>query len=500
MSAPDEAPALAVADTPALQRVLGRYDATCIVIGAIIGVGIFFTPSKVARLAGSAEMALLAWGVGGLIALCGALTFAELGARYPHAGGQYEILRDACGPFPAFLFVFCNATAVQAGAIAIIALICANHLAVALGGAELSARGAVLAATALIAAVTAANGIGVRFGAGIQNTTVVIKVAALLAVTLVAVGYAGVASPDAAPGAPVESVVQAAGDPGAQAASAAAPVLVLLFSAIVPSFFSYGGWQHALWIAGEVREPRRTLPLAIIVGVLVVIATYLAANWAFLHLLGYEAVTQSGALAADAVTQVFPAYGGRLIAAAVGVSAFGVLNAQLLSGPRLIYRMAGDGRFFRPFARVHPSRHTPLAAIVLLGGMGLALLLAAAAVSERAIDAVDRLTTGVVFVDGIFFALTALSLFVLRRRHGQPASPGNAAVVTPRLRLGYPVAPAIFVLGEIGIMLGAYADATTRGASVIGLLWVAVAAIVYVLLFRANRGAAEAVAVPQSEA
>lgn len=449
----------------ALPRVLGPISAMSVVIGAIIGVGIFFQPSRVARTAGSADMALLAWTVGGVIAMCGALTFAALGARYPNAGGQYEILRDAYGPLPAFLFVFCNATAVQTGAIAIIALICAQNLAIAFAGGELPSRFAVVAAAALIGGVTLANAWGVRWGAGIQNLTVAAKLATLAAVTLVAAAFAPAA---AGPAAVIAAV-------GGGAAVSSSP-LVLLFAAIVPSFFAYGGWQHALWIAGEVREPRRNLPLAIIGGVLIVVVAYLLVNWAYLRLLGYDAVTRSGALAADAIARVWPQSGRRVTAAAVAMSAFGVLNAQLLSGPRLVYRMALDGRFFGSFAHVSERRGTPLPAVLLLGGLGLSLLLLAAAFSTSAFHAIDRLTTGVVFIDGVFFALTGMAIFVLNRRG-----------TMDRMRLGYPWIPAVFIAGEIGIIFGAYADASTRSAAVIGVGWIFAALLVFVLFFRRER-------------
>lgn len=470
------APAAGGDDATALRRVLGPIDASCVVIGAIIGVGIFFTPSRVATLAGSAPMALLAWGVGGVIALAGALTFAELGARFPHAGGQYEILRDAWGRLPAFLFVFCNATATQAGAIAIIALLCTQNLSVAVMG-QLPGSGAAVAISALlIVLVTIANAVGVRWGSGIQNLTVAAKLLTLLLIVILALTVTSPAASLVA-GADGGQPLGGASSPGGAAGGTGTGMLLLLFAAIVPSFFAYGGWQHALWIAGEVRDPRRTLPMAIVGGVIVVVAAYILANWAYLHLLGYERVTASGSLAADAVARAWPVYGKRLTAGGVAISAFGVLNAQLLSGPRLIYRMAVDGRFFAPFARVSAGGRTPVAAIVLLGALGLALLMLAAGFSDNAISAIDRLTTGAVFIDGIFFVLTGAALFVLRRR-------GDSEKQTLRVRLGYPFAPALFVLGEVGIIIGAYTEASTRSAAKIGIGWILAAAALYAVFFR----------------
>lgn len=449
-----------------LRRVLGPWDAACVVIGAIVGVGIFFTPSRVAALAGSADMAVLAWVVGGGIALLGALTFAQLGVLYPHAGGQYEILRDAYGSLPAFLFVFCNATAIQGGAIAIIAIVCAQNLGIFIAGEAPAGLPLLALASLLIALVTAANIVGVRWGAAVQNLTVVAKVAALAVIILfgaAAARHAALASPPAsAATAPAASVATGA------AATSAFGAAAILFAAIVPSFFSYGGWQHALWIAGEVRDPRRNLPLAIIGGVVLVVVVYVLVSWAYLRLLGYAGVTGSSALAADAVGAVWPQRGRMLAAGAVALSAFGVLNAQLLSGPRLLYRLALDGRFFALTGRVHGRFGTPAAAIALLAAFGLALLWLARA------RGADLLLTGVVFVDGIFFALTGAAVYFLPRRRESEI-----------LGLARWFVPGLFVLGETAIVLGAYTEPAVRGAALLGLAWIAAAVICYGLFFRA---------------
>jgi APA family basic amino acid/polyamine antiporter len=275
-------------------RVLGGLDAGCVVIGAIIGVGIFFTPSRVAELTQTAPLALMAWAIAGGIALCGALTFAALGRKFHASGAQYEILRDSYGPLPGFVFVFCNATAIQPGAIAIISIICAKHLGMAATGREPTGPALIGLSAGLIAALVAANLVGVRWGSRIQNLTVFAKLATLLAVTAAAVFFApsqGSTPPTTVPDMPASGV----------------PVgFTGVLAALVACFFSYGGWQHALWISGEVREPRRNLPRAIVGGVLLVVIVYLLANWAYLRLLGAEGVAQSGALAADAAKVVMP--------------------------------------------------------------------------------------------------------------------------------------------------------------------------------------------------
>jgi|GEM_PF-196300 len=432
-------------------RTLGAFDTTCIVVGAIVGVGIFFTPSRVASLVPSPGLALTAWALAGALAMAGALAFAELGRRVTGEGAQYRVLRDAFGPMPAFMFVFCNATAVQAGAIGIIAIICARNLAAALGdGTPLSGKAELAVAASLVAAVTAANLAGVRWGARVQNITVIAKVSALLMIA----GLAAFAtrSADAAP---------ALSDPARSVVDGALSPIAGVLAALVPAFFAYGGWQHALWISGEVTEPRRNLPLGILAGTGVVVVVYLAANAAYLSLLGHAGVATSQALAADSVATVMPGVGRRLVAGAIAVSALGVLNAQLLSGPRLISGMASDGRFFAAFAR---TGATPVGAILLLSAASLVLMVAAG------FSGIDRLLTGVVVIDGIFFGATALALFFLKP-DGKPLPLAK-------------VAAGVFVVGELALLFGSTLDPGTRSALPIAVGWILAACVLYLAAFR----------------
>ncbi len=456
-------------DRNGLRRVLGPFDTTCIVVGAIIGVGIFFTPGRVAELAGSAELTLLAWAVGGLIALLGGLTFAELGGLYPRTGGQYYILRDSYGPLPAFLFVFCNATFIQAGAIAVIAIVCVQHMGLACGMGAPQTLTILGGSTLLIVGLALANCLGVKSGSGIQNATACAKVLTLLIVTCVAV----LSEPAGATTADEAGLTRGAGDRLTGASPEGVGIVGAVFAALVPALFSFGGWQHALWIGGEVRRGDRNVPFGIIAGVVVVVSAYLLVNWAYLHLLGWGGVAGSDMPAADAMAAVWPGKAQRVIAAAVAISAFGVLNAQLLSGPRLVYGMASHGQFFAPFARVGVRHGTPVSAIWLLAGTALILLYAAGA------RGVNKLVTGVVVVDGVFLALTGFALVVLRRK--RPGMPRPMRVP------GYPVVPLLFVLGEIGVVMGAFGDPEVRQAAVFGLAWIVAAAVTYFLFFHGPR-------------
>ena len=439
-----------------LKRVLGSWDATCVVIGAIIGVGIFFNPRDVANVTGSAPGALLAWTLGGVVALLGAFTFAELGRLRPRAGGQYHILRDAYGRAPAFLFVFCNLTAVQAGAVAIIGIVCAQNLGVALFGVEPSNRWVLTVASAFTWVLVGLNVIGVRSGAGFQNATVIVKLVTLGALVVLA----ALLPPGAAP-------------TSSGSATSTAPLgFSSLFAGVTLTLFAYGGWQQALWMAGEVKNPHRTVPRAIVAGVAVVVAAYLAANWAYLDLLGFAGVRASGALAADAFSVWSPGVGRRVAAAAVALSALGVLNAQFLTGPRLTWAMAREGQFFSPMASLHPKFATPAAAIVLLGVLSTALALG------LGISGTDMLTTGVVVVDAVFFALTGLALLVLRHR----SLPGERG---PRWVAAAAVA---FTLLELLAIAGSLLQQDVRRVALSGLGWIGAAAVIWLVWFRGERG------------
>jgi APA family basic amino acid/polyamine antiporter len=445
-----------------LRRVLGPASATAVVVGAIVGVGIFFTPTSVARVVGDGGLAMWTWVAGGAIALLGALAFAELGGMYHRTAAQYEVLRDAFGPLVGFCFVFCNCTAIVAAGTAIIALVCAENLA-ALAGGGAGESVVMLMAVLVLAGVAAANVVGVRWGAAIQNVTVLAKIAILVAVALLAMFAA-----PAAPRGTVEEVAAAA-DPSPAAR---------MFAGLVPALFAYGGWQYVLWVGGEVKNPRRNVPLAVVVGVAIVVTVYLLANWAYLRLLGFEGVAGSRALAAEAVATVWPGAGARWIALAVAVSAFGVLNAMILGGPRLLFGLARDGRFWAGFGRAHRRFATPARAIALVASISLALIL----LSGK--GGVDRLLTGLVLVDAVFFALTGAALVVLRRKRPHAERP---------LRVPwYPFVPVAFVALECAVIYGAFQVPANRAAAWIGVLWVGAACACYALFFRRREPAGDA--------
>jgi amino acid transporter len=272
----------------------------------------------------------------------------------------------------------------------------------------------------------------------------------------------------------------APGTPAMRAPGAPAPLhFSALFAGVTLTLFAYGGWQQALWMAGEMVEAPRTVSRAILFGVGIVVVAYLAANWAYLDLLGFDGVRHATALAADAFSVASPGLGRRLAAGAVALSSFGVLNAQLLAGPRLTWAMARDGRFFGPFARLHPRRATPVAAIVLLAALATVLALG------LGLERTDMLTTGVVVVDATFFALTGLALPVLRRRAG-----------AHRRRPGWIDGAAVaFATLELLAIVGSLLQANVRLVAWSGIGWIAAAAITWWVFFR-RRGGRSIVSTP----
>lgn len=416
-------PAASSPAAPALVRRLGLLDVTLIAMGGIIGSGIFVSPSLVAARTGSATGTIVAWVLGGAIALAGALVFAELSARRPEAGGSYAYLREAYHPAIGFLFGWMLLFVIQSGGMAASAITFARY-ARELGHLPLS-EGALAAGVLLV--LTLVNVLGVRAGASTQNTLMVLKLAALLAVIVAGFALAGAAiAPPAASGAPAPPAPDAAGGFGA---------------AMVAVLFSYGGAHTAAFIGGEVKDPERTLPRGLVLGVLGVIVVYVLVNLACLRVLGLERLAASTAPAAEVMRIAFGETGARVLALGVAASTLGFLSQAMLTAPRVYWAMAADGNFFRAVARVHPRTHAPIVAIALQGVA--ATLMAFTGEYGRILDTV-------ISTDWVFFALTAIALFVLRRRDrasGRP-DPGVASG-HPWTTLGFLVSCTLIVLAAV---------------------------------------------------
>jgi APA family basic amino acid/polyamine antiporter len=398
-------------------RRLGFFSATMAVIGGIIGSGVFLGPEVVAARVGSAGFTLAAWIVGGVIAIAGALTFGELGARRPRAGGGYVYLREAFGSLPAFLYGWALLLVIATGATAAVAVTFASYAVPLLGWPATATLPLAIGAIVLLSAV---NYVGVQPAAVTQNVFTILKLAALAA--LIAVGL--FSPPSTALYRPLPSFTAPAGAWG---------VGVALGAALVPVLFAYGGWQQTNFIAEELVAPERDLPRALVLGVLGVVAVYLLVNVAYLRVLGVAGLAGSTAPAADVMARVVGLGGTRLISAGIAVSTFGFLNLVILVTPRVFQAMAADGVFLKRLAALHPTYRTPTGAIAFMGAWSVLLALS---------GTYAQLLDYVVFGDWIFFGLTGASLFIYR---GRDLERGKRSEVGFRIP-AYPWTPALFVL------------------------------------------------------
>jgi APA family basic amino acid/polyamine antiporter len=429
---------------PTLARELGLIDITLLVMGSVIGAGIFVVPHDVAALVPQPALVLAVWVLGGLVSLAGSLVYAELARRRPQVGGQYAYLRDAYHPAVAFVYGWSLLLVVQSGGMAWIAVTFAEYsveLARAVGewlGLGESLRtlvrwskdlspvpvaGPVLA-TAAIGTVTAVNCLGVRTGGTLQNVFMILKILGIIA--LVLCGLLAVE--------PVWPILEnsSAADGGIWAMGPW-QLAALLGAALVPVLFAYGGWHTTTFMAGEIRDPRRTLSRGLVLGVVGVIGVYVAANVAYLRALGVEGLAATAAPASEVMRRALGAPGAAVLSLGIAVSAFGFLSQATLTSPRVYYAMAKDGCFFQAIARVHPRTRVPVTAIVLQG-----LVATVIAVSGT----FHQIINYVMSVEMVFLSMTAMSLFIIRRQDG----------VTEVARLSVPGHPATTVLFAVMTM------------------------------------------------
>jgi basic amino acid/polyamine antiporter, APA family len=387
----------------------------------------------------------LVWAVGGVVALAGALTYAELGAMMPDAGGAYVYIREGFGKLPAFLYGWMALLSIGTGALAAVALAFADYAGRFVSLAPLGGRLGVASAT--IAVLTLTNYFGIKPGAMLQNVFAVAKIAALAALILGGFAlWAKLGMPPLVPNAPPPRESLAAG----------------LATAFVAVLFTIGGWQQMNMVAGEIRDPARTIPRALALGIGIVIACYLGANAVYLHALGRDGLAASSAVAADTATRLVGPTGATLITVSAMLSILGFVNVVILATPRIFFAMARDGVFLQAAARVHPRYGSPYISVIIMGVWAIALVL----ITRGTIGA---LLSGVVFADWIFFGLGAASVFALRRSRPDAARPYRA--------WGYPIVPGFFVVAAIFGIVSAYvADLRT---SMLGTAILLVGVVVY---------------------
>ncbi len=412
-----------------LTRQLGLFGTTMAVMGGIIGAGIFINPYLVAQLVPSAPLILGVWIAGGLIALVGGFIYAELAARLPVVGGQYAYLREALHPTVAFMYGWVLLLVIQTGGMAAVAVTFARYF---LELTHWPINDSLVAAAAL-AVLTAVNCLGVRAGSRVQSTLTLTAIAAIGVIVAGSFFWRGTTAP----------VVATAPLP--------ANLLLAFGAAMTPVLFAYGGWQTSSFLAGEVKDARRVLPRALIFGVIGVIAVYTAVNVAYLRVLGSGGLAATTTPASSVMRELMGAGGAQFIAAGIAFSAFGFLAQSMLTAPRVYFAMAGDGVFFRSVAWVHPKTHAPVIAIALQGAGAIAIALT---------GTYAQVVNYVVAMDCIFFGLTALCLFVLRRRN-----PETTAFQVP----GHPWTTLLFIAAQWLIVVSTFAHDPVRSCIGLGI-------------------------------
>jgi APA family basic amino acid/polyamine antiporter len=432
-----------------------------VAVGGIIGAGIFINPYIVAQRLDTGPLVLAAWIAGGVIALAGAFTFAELGTLFPQAGGHYAYLRRAFHPLAGFLYGWGLLLMIEGGAIAAVGITFAEYFLRALGRTQTAATPIAVLGIAVVAFV---NYLGVKPGSRVLNVFVVLKVAAIG--VLIVAGFAiPAASTGTVLGAGAQVADAAAATTGGVSEAASAGLILAFGGALIPVMFSYGGWQNANYVAEEMRNPRRDLPVSLIAGTLLVVIVYGLINYVYLRTLGHAGLSSTLTPASDTARAVFGPVGDRLIAATIAVSTFGFLNLTMLAPTRVYFAMARDGVFLERVARLHPRFGTPSLAIVIQGGWAIALALT---------GTYAQLVDYVVFADWIFFGLAGLSLFVFRRRFPVSERPPGA-FLTP----GYPVVPGLFMLVALLIVVSVLRSNTLGSLIGIGLLLTGVPAFLF---------------------
>jgi len=421
----------------ALPRTLGLRDLILLTVGTVIGSGIFIVPGAVLRqVGGGMGVALLVWLAGGILSLLGALTYGELSARNPKAGGLYIFIRDCFGRFPAFLYGWTLFFVISSGSVATLAVAFGAYLGEIIPVTPLLAK---LSAIGMIAVVAVVNVLGTRRSADLQNWTTAIKVAAIFVMSAVLLllgrGYAGT-------GAALWPV-----DAGAMSLASGIGL------AMIGVLWAYEGWQYVTFSAGETVDAQRNFPLALLVGSVALIGIYLLANVAYFAALGPVEAAASDSIAAAAVTAVVSPTAAKLVALAILISIFGAANGIALTASRVFYAMARDGLFFHRLAEVHPGFKTPAFAVV--AGSAWAIVLAATGTFEQ-------LLTYVVFTGWLFYALAAASIFFYRR---------NAPDASQTYRVpAYPWTPLLFIAAAGALVLNTLVTQPGRAAVGLGIV------------------------------
>ncbi|HEX7450226.1 MAG TPA: amino acid permease [Pirellulales bacterium] len=404
-----------------LPRLLGPLDAVAVVVGGIIGSGVFLKPATVAQNLDNLGLILGVWVVVGLITLCGALSLAELAAMLPHAGGPYVYLREAYGRLPAFLWGWTELWIIRAGSVGALATATAIYLNKLV---PMDRIGQECVTLGIVLFLSIVNIVGTRWGAVVQNLTAVLKLGFLAFIIILPLAMSRTPPVETAPWWP----------------ETFSPSLWRgLGLAMVAVMWPYDGWINIGPVAEEIRHPQRNVPLALALGMLMVIVVYVLANVAYHSVLPIAAIAQSKAVAADVCQALLGDIGGKVVALGVLCSTFGAANSNLLTGPRIYFAMARDGLLPAAISRVHPRWRTPANAIWLQAVWTTVLTVAAYAWKDDPLDAFNALTDFVIFGGLVFYALAVGAVLVFRRTHPEWPRPYRTT--------GYPLTPVIYLLG-----------------------------------------------------
>jgi APA family basic amino acid/polyamine antiporter len=434
-----------------LKRDLGVWSAAAIVVGTVIGSAIFIVPRDMVRNVGSPLMVFMVWIFGGMLSLFGALSYAELAAALPEAGGEYVYLREAYGPMWAFIYGWTQMWVAKSGSIATLAtgffIYLANFrpelegvwvvvpLPLGEAGHGLEIRYGQVLAMAVIAVLALINYFGVKVGGNVQVAVTLVKVGLIIAIIVIGLGTGH---------GNVANYSSSSPSPGG---------ITGFFAALVAALWAYDGWNNVSMVASEVQKPQRNLPLALIVGTLSVIGLYLLTNLAYFYVLPAAAVASTDRVAGEAMRRILGAPGANAVSVAAMISIFAALNGSILSGSRVPFAMARDRLFFKRVGYVHPQHRTPSVSILALSAWAAVLVL-----SGR----YDQLYTYVIFASVILYGMATAAVIVLR--HKRPDMP------RPYRTLGYPVVPAVFVLGITCLVISTLLKSPRESLMGLGLI------------------------------
>jgi len=431
-----------------LAKELTLYGLIMVAIGSCIGSGIFVTPSQIAGLIPSPTLILIVWALGGIIALTGALTFSELGGLFPYAGGIYVFLREAYGGWMGFLYGWAYLLIITSGSIAVLALAFSHYLSFLI---PMNETLKIITSISAICLLTTLNILRAKFGEIFSNIFTGLKIAGIL--IIIGAGIILGSSEFSFNDFP--------------SLSSTGVTLSAFGVALTGVLFSYGGWQHASFLAGETRDPARNVPIAMITGALAVTLIYLLVNVGYMLLLPVEKIVSSTRVAAEAVSTVIP-FGGILVAAIIAISTFGTIGIYTLSAPRIYYAMASDGLFFKGIARVHPKFRTPVNAILAQSAWAIILLLFW--------GTFENLITYTVAIEFIFYILAASGIYIFRKKLKNTERPYRT--------LGYPVTPFIFIAINTWFVINISINKPLHMG--IGLIFLAIGVPVYYFFRKKN--------------